>query len=113
MGCLIRLGCLIVLAIAAIVGWFTRDRWMPEQFRARPSPPPAKVALWEPLTDAGADHTRAALAKLRQPRGPVFQTLTGADVASYVFRELAKRLPESTDSIRAMVTGDKISMRAI
>src|SRR5437868_2856233 len=103
MGCLIRLGCLAVLVVAGVVGWFTRDRWMPERFRARLSPPPAKVAVWEPLTDVGADRTRAALMKLREPHGPVFQTLTGADVASYVFRELAKNLPGVADSIRAAV----------
>jgi hypothetical protein len=91
MGCIARLGCLFILACAAVVGWFTRDRWMPERFRSHPSAVSAKVPGWDPLTQAGADRTRAALAKLSQPRGPVFQTLSGADVASYAFRELAKQ----------------------
>jgi hypothetical protein len=29
MGCLVRLGCLVILFCAAVIGWFTRDRWMP------------------------------------------------------------------------------------
>jgi hypothetical protein len=111
MGCLIRLGCLVMLLCAAVVGWFTRDHWMPETWRNRLSPP-AKVATWQPLTDAGADRTRAALAKLSQPAGPVFETLSAADVASYAFRELSKQLPEA-DSMAVLVNGDRISMRAI
>jgi hypothetical protein len=111
MGCIVRLGCLIVLACAAIVGWFTRDRWMPDRLRAHATA--AKLPTWEPLSDAGAERTRTALAKLSQPRGPVFQTLSGADVASYAFRELAKQLPASADSIQAMVSGSSISMRAV
>ncbi len=112
MGCLMRLGCLVILAIAAGIGWMTRDRWMPEGWRHRFAPPP-KVATWEPLSDAGAARTRAALAKLSQPRGPVFQTLSGADVASYAFKEMAKRLPEGVDSIRTRMSDDRISMRAV
>lgn len=111
MGCIARLGCLFVLACAAVVGWFTRDRWLPERFRPHAALS-AKAPTWEPLTDAGAERTRAALARLSQPRGPVFQTLSGADVASYAFRELARQLPASTDSIRTMVQGDRLSMRA-
>jgi hypothetical protein len=111
MGCSARLGCLFVLAILAVVGWFTRDRWMPESMRSHPVSS-TKGATWDPVSDAGAKRTEAALAKLSQPRGPVFQTLSGADVASYVFRQLADRLPRSADSVEAMVSGDRVSMRA-
>jgi len=111
MGCIARLGCLFLLAILAVIGWFTRDRWMPESMRSH-AIGATKGAAWQPLSDAGAQRTEAALAKLSQPRGPVFQTLSGADAASYVFRQLAKRLPESSDSVEAMVSGDRVSMRA-
>src|SRR4051812_44996039 len=101
MGCLMRLGCLVILAIAAVIGWFTRDRWLPERYRTHAKAP--AVATWEPLTDGGADRTRSALSRLSQSSGPVFQTLSGGDVASYAFRELAKQFPASTDSIQARV----------
>lgn len=113
MGCLFRLGCLFLVLIAGVVGWFTRDRWMPASMRARLSPPPAKVATWEPLSNAGADRTQAALAKLSQKSGPVFQTLSGADVASYAFKQLSKDLPPSTDSLQVLVSGERISTRAV
>lgn len=110
MGCIARLGCLFLLAILAIVGWFTRDHWLPERFRTRAEAVP--TTTWQPLTDAGAQRTETALTKLGQPRGPVFQTLSGADVASYVVHQLASRLPASTDSVQAMISGDRVSLRA-
>jgi hypothetical protein len=39
--------------------------------------------------------------------------LSGADVASFIFRQLASKLPESADSIQAMVSGDRISLRSV
>ena len=111
MGCIARLGCLVVLAALAIVGWLTRDQWVPARFLPHAAAV-SKAAGWEPLSDAGAARTRTALSRLRQPTGPVFQTLSGGDVASFLFNELAKQLPVSTDSIQAVVIDDHVSMRA-
>ena len=110
MGCIARLGCLFVLAILAVGAWFTRDYWMPERLRSHGTV--ASASAWQPLSAAGADSVQTALGKLSQSRGPVFQTLSGAAVASYVFRELARQLPPSTDSVQALVEGDRMSMRA-
>jgi hypothetical protein len=111
MGCIARLGCLFLFAILAVGAWFTRDRWMPESMRSH-TVSATKGPIWEPLSDAGARRTETALSKLSQQRGPVFQTLSGADAASYIFRELASRLPQSSDSVQAMVSGDRVAMRA-
>ena len=112
MGCIGRLGCLFLLAVLAVGGWFTRDLWLPERFRSHPAPSTTAAAKWEPLTDAGAKRTEDALEKLSQPRGQVFQTLSGSDLASFVFRSIAGRLPSPTDSVEALVSGDRFSMRA-
>jgi hypothetical protein len=85
---------------------------MPERFRARLEHTSSSTIAWEPLSNSGADRTRAALTRLSEKTGPVFQTLSAADVASFVFRELAKQMPASTDSIRARVQGDRLSLRA-
>lgn len=112
MGCVARLGCLILLVILGFGAWLTRDLWLPDRYRthvvasAKPSP-------WEPLNAAGAERTQEALSKLNQPSGQVFQTLSASDVASYVFKALAKTLPASADSIESMVTGESVSMRAL
>lgn len=111
MGCLGKIGCATLLVLLAVVAWFTRSRWMPmvglEPVASSPAGP-----VWEPLSDAGAERTRRALARLRQPRGPVFDNLSGGDVASYIYRELARQLPPSTDSVEATVIGDRLYLRA-
>src|SRR5215216_3541656 len=112
MGCIARLGCLILLAILGVIGWFTRDHWLPERFRTHAETSTTRGPKWEPLTDVGAQRTEAALEKLSQARGQVFQTLSGADVASFVFRALSGRLPSASDSVEALVSGDRFSMRA-
>jgi hypothetical protein len=110
MRCLARIGCLTVLCILAVVGWFTRDRWLPMVGYHTTNNPAAPT--WEAISDAGADRTRRALEKLSRPSGPVFQNLSGGDVASYIFRELARQLPPSTDSVQAAVIGDRLYLRA-
>ena len=113
MGCIARLGCLGLLAVLAIAGWLTRDRWMPRRLQNTDHAAVAgRAPGWEPLSDVGAQRTREALSKLSRPQGPVFQTLGGGDVASYAFSALARQLPASTDSIQAMVSGDQVSLRA-
>ena len=64
MGCITRLGCLFVLVLVAAGAWFTRDRWLSRlEQHASHAPKAAVVATerWEPLSDAAADTTRAAL----------------------------------------------------
>src|SRR5438067_485319 len=110
MGCIARVGCLIVLLIALVAGWYTRDLWLPERYRSH-LPTSSNVA-WQPLTADGADRTRAALDKLSQPRGQVFQTLSASDLAAYAVAELSKKFPNSASNIETAVSGDVISVRA-
>jgi hypothetical protein len=109
MGCIARLGCLVLLVILGVAAWFTRGWWLPRVTR---QPPPA-TATWEPLTDDGVERTRAALSQLEAPSGPVFRSLSGGDVASYVFDSLARQLPRSTDSVQAGVFSDQLRLRAV
>ena len=115
MGCITRLGCLFVLVVAVAVGWFTRDKWLP---RLTPHVPQqstraAAAEHWTPLSDAGADSTRAALNRLSRPRGQVFETLSPAAVASYIYQAAANRLPTAADSVEATAIDDKFSLRAV
>lgn len=110
MGCIARLGCLIVLAILACVGWFTRGIWLPERFR--PHTVSVASGRWQPATDAGAERARAALARLSQPKGPVFETLPAGDLVSLAVSELSARVGGSADSVAAKVDADRLSVRA-
>lgn len=111
MGCLSRLGCLVLIVIIAVVAWLTSGRWLP-RFTGRATTVSASGPLWEPLTPQGVQRTRQLLARLSQPTGPAFGNLSGGDVASYVYQSLAKQLPPSADSIQAAVIGDRLYIRA-
>ena len=114
MGCIARLGCLFVLVALGVAGWLTRDMWLPHVLRHQNEPvvvaPPDH---WQQLSAAAADSAAAALDRLSKPRGQVFETLSPAAVASYIYRQAAKRLPTTADSVEAIVVGDKLSMRAV
>jgi hypothetical protein len=137
-----RLGCLVVLLIVGAIAFLTRSEWMhrlpwaaPQETRIvrEPSPEtpsnpngerrtsrgaglpataPVSADGWTPLSQAGANRTRDALQKLSTPRGPVFVTLAGSDVASYIFIQIARQMPASTDSFAARVDEDRIRLRA-
>lgn len=108
MGCLFRLGCLALLAIAALTGWIFRDRIMAI---VRDEPPAVAAPTWERLTPRGAERTRTALQQLSRRDGPVFASLSGGDVASYVFLELARVMPSLADSAQAAVIDDRLVIR--
>jgi hypothetical protein len=109
MGCIARLGCLVLLAILACIGWFTRSMWLPQRFRSHPA---VVSGRWQPATAAGAERGRAALARLSQPKGPVFETLPAGDLASLAATEITTRLGGSADSVAARVDADRLSVRA-
>src|SRR5690349_2687164 len=109
MGCIARLGCVFLLAILAIGGWYTKDLWLPEKYRSHPAT--TSSAAWQPVTTDGADRTRAALDKLSQSRGQVFQSLSASDLASYAFAQLSSKLPGSAQNLETSINGDVVSMR--
>lgn len=114
MGCIARLGCLVLLAILAVVGWFTRDRWM-HRLPGRPASPPVTMTeqLWQPLSPAAGERGRKAVESMSRTTGPVFANLTAAEVASYVFLTAGRTLPAGSDSAEAAVIGDALFVRAI
>jgi hypothetical protein len=110
MGCIARLGCLVVLAFVAVIGWLTRDRWMHSIPGRAPATTTAPEALWQPLSP---ERGRRAIEGLSRPSGPVFANLTAAEVASYVFQTVGKTLPAGADSAEAAVIDDALYVRAV
>jgi hypothetical protein len=113
MGCIARLGCLFVLAILAVAGWFTRDRWMSKLTGAPTVVPAVSERLWQPLSPAAGERGKRAIDGLQRASGPVFANLTAAEVASYVFQTAGKTLPAGSDSAEAAVIDDALYVRAI
>ncbi len=112
MGCIARIGCLMVLAIAALVGWITRDKWM-SKVPGAPTSTVAATPVWQPLSPAAGERGKRAIEAMQSPRGPVFANLTAAEIGSYVFQTVGKTLPSSSDSVQAAVIGDALYVSAI
>lgn len=111
MGCLARLGCLVMIVLLGIAAWLTRDRWT-GYFHAGPPAVASAPVHWEPLTLAGVRRARAALDTLRTLQGPVFQNVAAGDASAYVLEALLGRMPDEADSAEAAVVGDELWIRA-
>jgi hypothetical protein len=112
MGCIARLGCLVMLALLAIGGWLTRDQWLPK-LTGHPSTSASTESGWQPLSAEAGSRGKRKIDELSAPSGPVYTNLTASEVASYVFQTVARTIPESADSAEAAVIGDALFVRAV
>ena len=112
MGCFARLGCLVMLALLAIGGWLTRDRWL---YKITGGSPTTAVAAspWQPLSPEAGSRGKRKIDELGNSSGPVFTNLSASEVASYVFQTVARTIPASADSAEAAVIGDALFVRAV
>jgi hypothetical protein len=114
MGCMKKLGCLVVLALLAVVAfWAYKTGWI--RF-GRPSAAEsgARAAeTWQPLTPDGATRAGTALQQLNSPRGPVYVNVAPGDLAAYIFLQMTRFFPADADSIQAAAIGDRLYVRAI
>ena len=113
MGCLRRMGCLVVLVAIAIGLWITQPRWMPLVRRASNTPEPVVERVWQPLSPDAAARGRRAIEGLSSARGPVYANLSANEIASYVVQAAGGAFPASADSVEAAVIGDVLYVRAI
>jgi hypothetical protein len=113
MGCIARLGCLVVLVILGVCAWFTRDKWMPKITSGPPAAAVSTAPVWEPLSPAAGARGKRVIESLQSSGGPVFANLRAGEIASYVFETAGRTLPASADSVEAAVIGDALCMRAI
>ena len=114
-GCLGRLGCLVLIVLAAAVGWLTQDSWLPKlKVRVMSSEPraTASAAKWEPLTPAGADRARAAVAKLSEKNGPVYVNIGAGDLAAFVLDSILHGFSPAASNAEAMARDDHLYLRA-
>ena len=108
LGCLRRVGCLVVLVALVAVGWLTRDRWMPVVFGDRGS----RAAIWTPITTQGGKQASTSLESLGRKSGPVFVNLTAAQLAGLLLSGIVGPLPPSVQGAEAAVVGDQVHVRA-
>ncbi|HEY7407765.1 MAG TPA: hypothetical protein VH638_05820 [Gemmatimonadaceae bacterium] len=103
-----KLGCVVVIFLAgmAVAIWMYLER-------PRREAEMAAAPVWEALTPEGAARARASVQVLSRSTGPVFTNIGGADLASYIFDELSKQLPPSSQNLEAAVIDDRLHVRAL
>jgi hypothetical protein len=113
MGCLKRLGCVVVVVVFAALMWMMRDTWSGRRRETPPAHGAVSAAVhWEVMTPAGATRAQAQLDSMQHPVGPVFANLAPGDLAALIFNELRPQLPESADPTLASVSGDHLFVNA-
>lgn len=112
MGCLRKLGCLGLLIVLAVAGWFTRDRWLHRVPVIGRNPTADAVPTWQGLSPDGAGRARTALRRLEGRSGPVYVNVAPGDLAAYIFQELSGALPTGADSIEAAAIDNQLFVRA-
>jgi hypothetical protein len=110
-GCIRRLGCLVILLLAAGI-WYWYARVEPSR-RASAASSATSAGGWEPLSQTNAERGQRAVTSLAQRSGPVFANLTPSEAASYIFLAASKQqLPPSAQSIRSAIIGDRLYVKA-
>jgi hypothetical protein len=116
-GCFRRLGCLVFLLILGVFAWFNRGRL--EQIyrkyagdRISSSATATVPGGWEALTPEKAARGKSQVEALSRKTGPVFANLSAGEAASYIFLEVAKQLPASSQNILASIKDDRLIVRA-
>lgn len=112
MGCLRRVGCLVVLVAIVIGLWITQDKWM-RHVRPGAAREATTERVWQPLSPGAAARGKRAIDGLASARGPVYANLTANEIASYVVQAAGGAFPSSADSVEAAVIGDVLYVRAI
>src|SRR5207247_9358767 len=109
-GGLKKLGCLLIVAIIAVVCfWAYKTGWV--RF-GRPSDetPAAATQTWQPLTPDGAMRAATALQQLSSARGPVYVNVAPGELAAYLFQQLTNVFPKDADSTQAAAIGARPSV---
>ncbi len=107
-GCFRTVGCLVVAAVVAVGAYVSRDLWLPRLTGERPD---AHVS-WERVTDGRAERALSEVRSLGSERGPVFTTLTAAEVSAMVLAEAERRYPGAVQGAEAAVEDDRLKVRA-
>lgn len=128
-GCFRRLISLVVLAVAAVGAFATRDIWLPK-LRAAIGQPAATPAVgttpdsaarhaattadsgWAALSFPASERGRRSLSRLTQAKGPAFVTMTASEFAGALLDSLSAQLPASADSVQVRAQGSEFQVRA-
>ena len=110
-GCIGRVGCVVMLAVIAAAGWYTKPYWYPRVHAMVVATPPAKNITWKPIGPEAATRGSQAAARLNDASGPVYADLTPAEFAAWLLEPAMKILGTSGANPEASVHGDTLFVR--
>lgn len=105
-GCVRKLGCLVILAVALAAAYFWWVRVPGEE-----ASPATRPVVWERLSPALGAQGRAAVEAIGA--GQAYAALSAGQLASYIFIEMANSLPERAEDLEAAVIGDRLAVRGL
>jgi len=111
-GCLGRLGCLLLLAVLAVGGWFTKPWWYPRVRALVVAEAPAASLTWKPISPEAASRGSRAAERMAEKTGPVYADLTPAEFAAWQLEPAMKIFGASAANPEATVHGDTLLLRA-
>ena len=93
MGCLRRIGCLLIVVLLAYGAWVTRDRWrrwlpVSQGLRTHVVGPDTTEGVWSPVTTGGANHAEHLILTLGERSGPVFASMPPEEFAAYMLMDV-------------------------
>ena len=107
-GCLSRIGCLMLVAVLAVAGWFTRDAWW-TRVTGRPA---ASARVWTPVEPAASGAVRGRVEALGRGAGASFTSLTPAEVGALILGAAGGRLPPNVERFETAIVGEQVALRA-
>ena len=116
-GCIGKIVVLALLIIVGAVAFVTRGAWEPK-LREKMGWRPAATAVapaWEPVTAAGAERVRTAMAGMRRPSGPAFVNVKAGDLVAFALDPVLRGWgsgASSANGAEALAGENTISIRA-
>ena len=110
MGCLRKLGCLVILLAAVVAGFLYRDRIAALYRRVRGVPEPAPV-VYVPPAPGAAPQAVAALGRLARQGGPAYIDITAAQLAALIEQQVAGTGTRVLDSVAVALGDQRVEVR--
>ncbi|MDQ6832869.1 MAG: hypothetical protein M3008_05685 [Chloroflexota bacterium] len=77
------------------------------------TPAVAASGQWRPVTESDGAAGARAVDSLKMVRGKVYASLTPSEAVAYLLQTTSKQLPPNATGVEAMVSGDRLNVRAV
>jgi hypothetical protein len=108
LGCLRRLGCLVILLIVAAALWLTRDRWQDRVFGRRAT----MAGEWVAVAPDDSGQARAAVEALGRRSGPTYRDLSAGELGALLMAAAGGQLPSAIKNPELAIQEDRVFLRA-